>query len=372
MSLYRLIRPLLMQLDEEDASKLVLKVSGNKIAKRTSKIYRKQVPKLPVNIFGKTFANPVGLAPGLDKDGLALTTFSNFGFGFIEVGTVTPLPQSGNPRPRVFRIVEDEAIVNRLGFNNNGLQKFEINLRHTLKSPLPSLIGINIGANQFSAKDDAIKDYVRGLEAFYLLADYIVINISSPNTKGLRDLQLKGEFEKLLSVVMEKRLKLASNHDGRKTPISIKVAPDLEQRDLLALVEVALQYKVDAITATNSTIMRPPSLTHKNYDQSGGLSGRPLAPISNRIIEMISEITQGSIPIIGVGGVSSAEDAWQKFLCGADLVQLCSALVYTGPSIVKKIVVGLADRAKKYDALNFSTAVKLAREQQNRASSYSP
>ena len=370
MPLYRLIRPLLMLLDEEKASRYVLKASQNQVAKRTSRIYGQRVPKLPVNIFGKTFTNPVGLAPGLDKDGLALTTFSNFGFGFTEVGTVTPEPQSGNPRPRVFRIVEDEAIVNRLGFNNNGLQQFEASLRETLESPLSSLIGINIGANQFSAKDDAIEDFVRGLETFYSLADYIVINISSPNTKGLRDFQLKGEFENLLRVIMNKRHTLALKYDGRKTPISIKVAPDLEERHLRALVGVAIQYEIDAITATNSTVMRPSSLTHKNYDQIGGLSGKPLAPLSNRMIKNISEITQGSIPIIGVGGISNADDAWQKFLVGADLVQLCSALVYRGPTVVKKIVVGLADRAKKYDAANFSSAVKLAREQQKRTGPY--
>lgn len=354
-----------MLLDEEKANRFVLKASQNQIAKRSSRIYGKRVPSLPVNAFGKTFANPVGLAPGLDKDGLALTTFSNFGFGFTELGTVTPRPQSGNPRPRVFRIIEDEAIVNRLGFNNNGFRRFEANLRQTLESPLSSLIGINIGANQFSAKDDAVEDYVRGLEAFYSLADYIVINISSPNTEGLREFQLKGEFEKLLRAIMNKRQVLTSMYDGRKTPISIKVAPDLEYRHLRALVGIAIQYEVDAITATNSTIMRPSSLTHENYGQIGGLSGKPLAPLSNRMIKKVSEITQGSIPVIGVGGISNAEDAWQKFLAGADLVQLCSALVYRGPTVVREIVVGLADRARKYDAANFSTAVKLARKQQN-------
>ncbi len=368
MPVYQLVKPILMGIDEERANECVIRLSQTSFATRLSPFYGNRVPTLPVEVFGKTISNPVGLAPGLDKDALALNSFSNFGFGFTEVGTVTPKSQLGNPTPRIFRIVEDEAIVNRLGFPSCGLTDFRTNLNRAIRSPKKSFIGVNLGTNKITSQDRAISDYVRGLEEIYELAEhigYIVINISSPNTEGLRDLQLNENITELLSTVMSTRNSLASIHDGQKIPISIKVSPDLQKPQLRELVEIALEYKVDAITATNSTIQRPDNLKHQNYSERGGLSGNPLQPISNQIIRTISEVTQGAIPIFGVGGVFTAEDAWQKLLAGADLVQICSALVYRGPTVVRDIVVGIKNYAKTFDTECFSNAVKLAREEQS-------
>ena len=343
---------------------LVIRISKTRLAKFVSNIYRINLPNLPVEVIGQNFSNPIGLAPGLDKDGLGVATFAKFGFGFVELGTVTPKPQKGNPRPRLFRIVEDEAVVNRLGFNSNGLDEFVKHLNRLPISSIPSVVGINLGKNTDTTKNHGIGDYVTGLEAIYPFADYIVINISSPNTVGLRNFQLQGMLNDLLKTIMEKRLDLTSKFDGKKVPISIKISPDLKNHELVYLVESAIQFKVDAITATNTTVTRPQHLTHKNYAETGGLSGKPLSSISTQAIRMIADVTQHSIPIIGVGGVSTAEDAWEKFLAGADLVQLCTSLVYQGPGVVKRIVTGIAKLSKQYDDTDFKSAVQFAREDQ--------
>lgn len=292
-------------------------------------------PMLSQPLFGLTFSSPVGLAAGFDKNAAVVDALLAQGFGFVEAGTVTPRPQAGNPRPRLFRLSEDRAIINRLGFNNQGLTAF---VKHLRARKSDGIVGANIGKNKDSA--DAVADYVCGLEAVYPYADYVTINISSPNTPGLRALQQKESLNTLLAALMEKRDLLSLAH-GRRLPLMLKVAPDLGASQKEDIATSVMAHRLDGLIISNTTIARPPSLKSPLASQQGGLSGGPLFAFSTETLKDFYRLTQGKIPLIGVGGISSAEDAYQKVRAGASLVQLYTALIYQGFGLVRNIQLGL-------------------------------
>lgn len=368
MSGYNLIRPLLFRLDPEYAHRqtvaLLQKASNRppRVASLTER-YRNKIPKLPIELFGKKLSNPVGLAAGFDKNAVAFPALFALGFGFVEVGTVTPKAQPGNPKVRVFRLDQEESIINRLGFNNNGLDAMLGNLSEYSNCIRPGILGINIGKNTDTPNEQAIEDYLTCLGAVYESADYAVLNLSSPNSPGLRLLQQESEFNELLHAVMEKRDELANKQSDKLLPIAVKISPDLESEQIDAVAELSLNHRVDALIATNTTIARTALVSHKHFTQTGGLSGRLLTDQATSVISRLASTTQGQIPIIGVGGISSAEDAWNKLLAGATALQLYTALVFQGPALLRRIVTGLAERAKHYDKSNFATAIEQARNQ---------
>jgi dihydroorotate dehydrogenase len=293
-------------------------------------------PMLVTTIAGISFPNPVGLAPGFDKDARVPAVMPHFGFGFVEVGTLTPLPQDGNPRPRLFRLTEDRAVINRLGFNNGGQDAALTRISRLRRAGLAVPLGINIGANKDSA--DRIADYARGMAAMAPLADYITVNISSPNTPGLRALQDRGALEALLDAVAAAATVAC--------PIFLKVAPDLEPADIDDIVVVALDKRLAALIVSNTTITRP-TLTNAQASETGGLSGAPLRDLAHERLIDFRAASGGAIPLIGVGGIASAEDAWARIRAGASLVQLYSALVFEGPGLAGRIALGLEALAKR-------------------------
>lgn len=322
MDLYTILRPLLFQLPPEQAHKLALKLAGL----AGGGVY--EHPKLKQQVLGLDFENPVGLSAGFDKNAEAVDGLSKIGFGFLELGTVTPLPQPGNPAPRIFRLKEDEAVINRLGFNNDGLEVF---CQHFAKAKRTLPLGANIGKNK--GQTDAIADYVTGLEAVNPLADYVTVNISSPNTKGLRDLQEQSALSDLLAALMERRQK----------PIVLKVAPDLGDSQIEAIAQTVMDAKIDGLIVSNTTLDRPDTLQSCHTVESGGLSGKPLMSKSTEVLKRFSRLIDKQIPIIGVGGIASAEDAYAKIRAGATLVQIYTALIYQGPKLVRKINDGMVE-----------------------------
>ena len=289
--------------------------------------YKVESPKLTRKLFGLTFENPVGIAAGFDKNATHISEFEKFGFGFIEIGTVTPKPQHGNPKKRLFRLKEDAAIINRMGFNNDGVTK----IKNRLKKNYNVLIGGNIGKNKVTPNSQAKNDYIICFKELYDYVDYFVVNVSSPNTPGLRELQSK-EFLNDLFIDLNK---LRSNEIIKK-PILIKISPDLSKEKILEILEVIDTNNIDGIIATNTTIDYP-NLKSKNKNETGGLSGAPLYDKSNEVISFISKKTNGKLPIIGVGGISTPEQAVKKIEAGAHLVQLYTGIIYEGPGIVRKI-----------------------------------
>jgi len=279
------------------------------------------------DLFGLNFKNPVGLAAGFDKNAECYNEFSNFGFGFIEIGTVTPLPQPGNPKKRIFRLVEDRSLINRLGFNNKGLDEITKNLR----KKRDIIIGANIGKNFFTENKDGHKDYLKCLQGLYDFVDYFAINISSPNTKNLRQFHDKN----LLRPLLESLINYNNSKSSRK-PMLLKISPDIERKELDDIISLVSELKIDGIIATNTTISRD-NLKSKHKNETGGLSGELLKDKSNDIIKYLRKNLDKNFPIIGVGGIMSAEDAIEKFKCGADLVQLYTGFIYKGPSLIKKI-----------------------------------
>ena len=279
------------------------------------------------DLFGLNFKNPVGLAAGFDKNAECYNEFSNFGFGFIEIGTVTPLPQPGNPKKRIFRLVEDRSLINRLGFNNKGLDEITKNLR----KKRDIIIGANIGKNFFTENKDGHKDYLKCLEGLHDFVDYFAINISSPNTKNLRQFHDKN----LLRPLLESLINYNNSQSSRK-PMLLKISPDIERKELDDIISLVSELKIDGIIATNTTISRD-NLKSKHKNETGGLSGELLKDKSNDIIKYLRKNLDKNFPIIGVGGIMSAEDAIEKFKCGADLVQLYTGFIYKGPSLIKKI-----------------------------------
>jgi len=289
--------------------------------------YKVESPKLTRKLFGLTFENPVGIAAGFDKNATHISEFEKFGFGFIEIGTVTPKPQDGNPKKRLFRLKEDTAIINRMGFNNDGVTK----IKNRLKKNYNVLIGGNIGKNKVTPNSQAKNDYIICFKELYDYVDYFVVNVSSPNTPGLRELQSK-EFLNDLFIDLNK---LRSNETIKK-PILIKISPDLSKEKILEILEVIDTNNIDGIIATNTTIDYP-NLKSKNKNETGGLSGAPLYDKSNEVISFISKKTNGKLPIIGVGGISTPEQAVKKIEAGAHLIQLYTGIIYEGPGIVRKI-----------------------------------
>lgn len=355
---YSLLRPLLFALDPEHAHELTLqalRAPGSTIVLRT--LYGARVPSLPVDCMGLRFPNPLGLAAGLDKQAAVVGGVAALGFGFLELGTVTPRPQPGNPRPRLFRLPQAAALINRMGFNSGGLEPFLANLA---RAPRPVPLGINIGKNKDTPAEHALDDYLTGLRAVYAHADYVAVNISSPNTPGLRALQEETALAELLAGLKELQAQLADSH-GRYVPIALKIAPDLDDEAVDGIARLLLEHRVDAVIATNTTITRPGLEREPPAQEAGGLSGRPLRPLATAVIARLHRTLYGRIPIIGVGGIESAEDAWEKLVAGADLLQLYAALIYRGPAVVRTIVAGLQDRADRLGGGDLGTAVARAR-----------
>jgi dihydroorotate dehydrogenase len=327
---YSLIRPLLFQLDAERAHALAL--LALKFAPRG------QPPAadgpLATRVAGIAFPNPLGMAAGFDKDGEVPDALLGLGFGFAEAGSITPLPQPGNPRPRLFRLVEDRAVINRMGFNNRGIDAALARLVRRDddgRRPRQGIVGVNLGANKDST--DRIADYIAGIAAFSGFADYIAVNVSSPNTPGLRDLQGEQELNDLLGAI-------AAQRTAGDPPVFLKVAPDLDDAAPGRIVESAIRHGIGAIIVANTTISRPP-LKSPHGNAAGGLSGAPLRDLAHQRLREFRAASKGSIPLIGVGGIASAEDAWARIRAGASLVQLYSAMVYAGPGIARRITTGL-------------------------------
>ena len=300
-------------------------------------------PTLETRVAGVDFPNPVGLAAGFDKDAEVFEPMLSLGFGFVEVGTLTPRPQAGNAQPRLFRLAEDEAVINRMGFNNRG--QADALTRLSKRYRTGGLVGVNVGANKDS--EDRIADYVAGVRAMGPVADYLTINISSPNTPGLRQLQDEGALKELLSEMQA---------IGCNKPIFLKVAPDLEDSDPERIVRAALDHGIAAIIVSNTTVTRP-SLKSRCANEAGGLSGKPLKPLALNALRRFRRAGGGEIPLIGVGGIANADDAWERIRAGASLVQLYTAMVYEGPGIVRRIAWGLVERLKREGFANIAEAV---------------
>jgi len=296
--------------------------------------YQINDPRLEREVFGLKFKNPVGLAAGFDKNATLYNELSNFGFGFIEIGTLTPKPQEGNQKKRLFRLKKDQAIINRMGFNNLGIDRAVV----SLKKKHRVLIGGNIGKNKVTPNDQAAQDYLTCLAVLYEHVDYFVVNVSSPNTPGLRELQEKEPLKALLKVLMEKRQELQATHAGASKPLLLKIAPDLTDTQLLDIIEIVADTKIDGVIAANTTLSREGLKSSEVLvHQAGGLSGQPLKNRSTEVIRFLSKKSNKAFPIIGVGGIHSAQDALDKLEAGAALVQLWTGFIYEGPSLVKKI-----------------------------------
>ncbi|XP_038847487.1 dihydroorotate dehydrogenase (quinone), mitochondrial-like [Salvelinus namaycush] len=312
---------------------------------------------LEVNVMGRKFKNPIGIAAGFDKHGEAVDGLYRLGFGFVEVGTITPKPQEGNPKPRVFRLTTDQAVINRYGFNSCGLAAARERLKaregtqvELTKAGLP--LGINLGKNKLS--QDAAADYLEGVRTLGPLADYLVVNVSSPNTPGLRDLQGKGELRQLLYKVLKERDALQG---GSRPPVLVKIAPDLNAQDKQDIADVVTELGVDGLLVSNTTVSRPETLQDPQSKEVGGLSGQPIKELSTRTVREMYSLTKGKVPIIGVGGVASGQDALDKICAGASLVQLYTSLTYQGPPVVTKIKRELEHLLKEQGFASISDAV---------------
>ena len=350
--LYGLIGPALRRLPREAAHELTLRALGLGLGRLIggSAAQEPDPPVLAQRLWGLDFANPVGLAAGYDKDARVPDAMRRLGFGFVEVGTVTPCPQPGNPKPRMFRLEQDRAIINRMGFNSGGLDGACDRLSRRIRS---GIVGVNLGKNRDT--NDAEGDFAKGILRTARLADYLVVNVSSPNTPGLRELQhlamLGSLLERLISVREE---------TGCRVPLLLKIAPDLTLEERRDIAQVALEAGIDGLIVANTTVARPPDLLSRHAHEAGGLSGRPLFAPSTVLLAEMYRLTQGHLPLIGVGGIASAEDAYAKIRAGASLVQLYTALVFSGPSLVSQIKAGLADLLRSDGFRSISEAVGTA------------
>ncbi|MBU3577364.1 quinone-dependent dihydroorotate dehydrogenase [Polynucleobacter sp. UK-Kesae-W10] len=332
---YSLLRPWLFCLDPEQAHNLTL--SNLDRAQRwglLDKFVSKPVAD-PHTLCGITFANPVGLAAGLDKDGKHIDALAALGFGFLEIGTVTPRPQPGNPKPRMFRLPQAQAIINRMGFNNDGVEACVARARRSTFWQNGGVLGLNIGKNAATPIEDAAKDYVLAMDAVYEIASYITVNISSPNTQNLRALQGEEMLRSLLVDLDEARKRL-SDHHGIRKPLFLKIAPDLESSDVNLIADLLMEFGIDAVIATNTTISREAVQGLEHGEEMGGLSGAPVRIASNIVIKALKARLGNTLPIIGVGGILSGADAREKIVAGASLVQLYSGLIYRGPDLVNE------------------------------------
>ena len=334
VSLYSVARSLLFQLSPETAHDLT--IDGLAASARLGLLpaLATKVTNLPVTVMGINFPNPVGLAAGLDKNADALDGLAALGFGFVEVGTVTPRPQLGNAKPRLFRLPKAKAMINRMGFNNNGVDQLVINVK---KAKFKGVLGINIGKNFDTPVADAASDYIICMQKVYAYASYIAVNISSPNTPGLRDLQYGESLTQLLSALKQEQLVLEKLH-GRYVPLAVKIAPDMDEQQLQGVARCVLEQKIDGVIATNTTLSREGVAELEFGDETGGLSGVPVKQMSTQTIADLFAILGEQVPIIGVGGINSGEDALEKLTAGAKLVQVYSGLIYQGPGLVKQCV----------------------------------
>jgi len=340
MRLYRLLRPFMFALDAEVAHRATI------AALKWLPLHSAHFPaSLRTSVAGLEFPSPVGLAAGFDKDAEVAAEILSLGFGFVEVGTLTPRPQAGNPKPRLFRLAEDRAVINRMGFNNRG--QADAFMRLKACSRLGGPIGVNIGANKDSP--DFVGDYVAGVKAMSSVADYLAVNISSPNTPGLRALQNHGALDTLLSAIAGARLKGGP-------PVFLKVAPDLEKGDPDRIVRAALDHGIDAIIVSNTTVSRP-ALKSRYGREQGGLSGAPLRQMALETLRLFRKASSGTLPLVGCGGIANADDAWGRIRAGASLVQLYSAMVYKGPHIARRIAEGLADKVREAGFSSIAEAV---------------
>lgn len=337
--LYDLARKALFAVDPETAHELTLESLrlGHRLG--ATRLLCK-VRKQPVRCMGLEFPNPVGVAPGLDKNGDYFEALGDLGFGFVEIGTVTPRPQPGNPRPRVFRLPRAQAMINRLGFNNKGVDHL---VRRVRRHRFQGVLGINIGKNFDTPNERAVDDYLHCLDKVYAYADYVTINVSSPNTKNLRDLQSEAELDRLLAAAAVRRGELADRH-GRNVPLAVKVAPDLEDEQIGVIAEVVAHHGMDAVIATNTTIGREGVEGMRHADEAGGLSGAPLKPRADRVLAALRAALPARVALIGVGGITRGADAVDKLDLGADLVQFYTGLVYRGPELVAECLQAIADR----------------------------
>ncbi|KRE86912.1 dihydroorotate dehydrogenase (quinone) [Rhodanobacter sp. Soil772] len=345
--MYDILRPLLFKLDAETAHRATLYALG--VAQRSgfSQWIAKPPADLPTKVFGITFPNPVGLAAGLDKNAEHLDALDALGFGFIEVGTVTPKPQPGNERPRLFRLPRHEAIINRMGFNNAGVDALVRNVR---QSSYHGVLGINIGKNKDTPNEKAVSDYLLCLTRVYEHASYVTVNISSPNTKGLRDLQEEATLRRFISVLREAQERLGSQH-GRRKPMLLKIAPDLGEAELDSIAEVLLHTGIDGVICSNTTIDHAAVADDPHGSEVGGLSGKPLFDHSTAVLAGMHRRLQGRIPLIGVGGILDGSDAAEKMEMGASLVQLYSGLIYRGPQLVAECVNEIRRQREDADAV---------------------
>lgn len=316
------------------------------------------VPDLPVTCMGINFRHPVGLAAGLDKEAKAFPALSALGFSGVEMGTVTPQPQPGNDKPRMFRLVEDEAIINRMGFNSGGVDGFLSNLK---KTDHTAVAGINVGKNAVTPIENAASDYVSAMQRVYSQADYITANISSPNTKSLRDLQNADFLDSLLLNIKQAQLKCKKAH-GHYVPIALKVAPDLAADEIETIAELVISHKFDALIATNTTIARPDHLKSRHKSEMGGLSGAPVKDMATECVREFYKHLKGQVQIIGVGGIKTADDAWEKMVAGADYVQIYSQFIYQGPAMIKDIVKGLKHRVERGGYASLAQALEAERK----------
>ena len=340
MHLYPLLRPFVFALDAEAAHRATI------AAVRLLPLHSAHLPEsLRTTVAGLDFPSPIGLAAGFDKDAKVAPEMLSLGFGFVEVGTLTPRPQAGNEKPRLFRLTQDRAVINRMGFNNCGQVEAFLRLKGFIRLGGP--IGVNIGANKDSP--DRVGDYVAGVRAMSAAADYLTVNISSPNTPGLRALQDQGALDTLLSAVAEAR-------DRKGPPIFLKVAPDLEKGDAERIVRSAVDNRIDAIIVSNTTVSRPP-LKSQHAGEQGGLSGEPLKPLALDALRQFRAAAGGEIPLIGCGGISNADDAWERIRAGASLVQLYTAMIYEGPHVARRIARGLDLKLKRSGYSTIAEAV---------------
>lgn len=338
--LYALARPLLFAIDPEAAHNLTLPALRRAAALGLTASIAKP-PSDPRTVMGITFPNPVGLAAGLDKDGAYIDGLSTLGFGSIEVGTVTPRAQPGNPMPRMFRLPQANAIINRMGFNNGGVDTFVANVQASrFYQNQEGILGLNIGKNADTPIERAVDDYLICLEKVYQYASYVTINISSPNTKNLRQLQGASELDALLSQLKEAQQRLADRHK-RYVPIALKIAPDIDSEQIQTIAQALLRHKMDGVIATNTTINRDAVKNMKHAEEAGGLSGAPVFEASNIVIRALKKELGDAVPIIGVGGILSGEDAQTKIAAGASLVQLYTGLIYRGPALIKECAAAL-------------------------------
>ncbi|AZQ10380.1 quinone-dependent dihydroorotate dehydrogenase [Shewanella khirikhana] len=331
---YKIAQSVMFQMDPERAHNLAIGSLKRTANTPLTAFYAQSIASKPVTCMGITFPNPVGLAAGLDKDGEAIDAFHAMGFGHVEVGTVTPRPQPGNDLPRLFRLKPAKGIINRMGFNNKGVDNLVANLK-AKKTDI--LVGVNIGKNKDTPVEEGKNDYLICMEKVYAYAAYIAVNISSPNTPGLRTLQYGDLLDDLLSSLKAKQTELAEKH-GKYVPIALKIAPDLTEEEIASIAASLIKNKFDAAIATNTTLSRDGVSGLANANETGGLSGKPLTELSTKVIKQLATELKGAIPIIGVGGINSAQDALAKFDAGATLVQIYSGFIYQGPKLIKDIV----------------------------------